>query len=173
MRWPGHIPANSTCRVPVISIDYMSTFAEVAGAPAGAVGETDGASLAPLFSENGSLPPRNLFFFYPHYIFGSDFGKSTVRSHRPATAVRRGNYKLIDYFEDPQMTELYNLKEDVSEKTNLARTMPEKVKELRALINEWHAHVNADLPVPRPHKEYDNTRFGQPLGISRKVKLNE
>jgi uncharacterized sulfatase len=173
MRWPGHIPANSTCRAPVISIDYMSTFAGVAGAPAGAVGETDGTSLAPLFSGNGSLPPRNLFFFYPHYIFGSDFGKSTVRSHRPATAVRSGDYKLIYYFEDPQMAELYNLKEDVSEKTNLARDMPEKVKELRALINEWHAHVNADLPVPRPAKEYNNTRFGQPLGTSRMVKLNE
>lgn len=173
IRWPGHIPAGGTCHEPVIAIDYMSTFAEVSGAPEHTVGQTDGVSLVPLFTEKGSLSQRNIFFFYPHYNYGSDFGKTTVRSWRPATAVRRGDYKLIEFFEDRLMVELYNLKEDVSERTNLAQDMPEKVKEMRASIDDWHKHVNADLPVPRPAKEYKNANYGQPLGTFRMVESNE
>ncbi|WP_334319449.1 sulfatase [Termitidicoccus mucosus] len=173
MRWPGHILAGGTCSEPVISVDYMSTFAAVSGAPAGATGETDGVSLTPLFAGKGSLAPRNLFFFYPHYNFGSDFGEKSILSWRPATAVRNGDYKLMDFFEDPKMVELYNLREDVSERTNLANDMPGKVEEMRAAINAWHKHVNADLPISRPKKQYKKAQLGMPLGTFREVESNE
>ena len=71
------------------------------------------------------------------------------------------------------MVELYNLREDVSERTTLANDMPDKVEEMRAAINAWHRHVNADLPVPRPEKQYKKAQFGQPLGTFRKLISNE
>lgn len=171
LRWPGVIPADSTCSVPVINLDYLPTFAELAGVPAENLKAPDGVSLVPLFSEKGKLSDREFYFYYPHYVFGSDFGKSTLRSNRPATSVRSGDYKFIDYFEDPHMVELYHLGNDISEKTNLARVMPEKVEELRAKIRQWHSEVDAELPVER--KDYDKRLFGNPLKTSRDVGENE
>lgn len=67
------------------------------------------------------------FWHYPHY------GNQAVRRHggTPGASVRDGDWKLIRFFEDGH-EELYNLKEDIGETTNLADTEPEKLAELSA-----------------------------------------
>jgi arylsulfatase A-like enzyme len=61
-----------------------------------------------------------LFWHFPHY-----HGSGNI----PSGAVRSGDYKLIEWFEDGSI-ELYNLKDDISEKHDLAASKPEKADEL-------------------------------------------
>ncbi|MBL7146343.1 MAG: aryl-sulfate sulfohydrolase, partial [Phycisphaerae bacterium] len=65
---------------------------------------------------------------------------------RPAAAVRMGDFKLIEYFEDGAL-ELYNLKEDISERNNLAWKMPGKTAELHKLMLAWRRKINAPVPT--------------------------
>jgi hypothetical protein len=46
--------------------------------------------------------------------------------------------------------ELYNLKEDLGEKNDLAQKLPEKVAELRRMLAEWRKLVDAQMPIPKP-----------------------
>lgn len=56
-----------------------------------------------------------------------------------------GDWKLIEFF-DPGRHELYNLRADIGERTDLAREMPEKTKELQDRLFTWRKEVNAKLP---------------------------
>jgi arylsulfatase A-like enzyme len=60
--------------------------------------------------------------------------------------VRYGDWKLHHYFEDDGM-ELYNLREDVNERKNLAIENPEKLNELFTLLNNWRQEVRAPIPT--------------------------
>ena len=48
----------------------------------------------------------------------------------PGYAIRKGEYKLVEHY-DPEKTELYNLKNDLSETRDLSKSMPDKVQELK------------------------------------------
>ena len=75
----------------------------------------------------------------------------------PATTVRKGEWKLIRFYDTeegwPDEHELYNLREDLGEQHNLAGSMPEKVRELDALIDGFLAQTGA--LVPRQNPAYD------------------
>jgi arylsulfatase A len=65
---------------------------------------------------------------------------------RPAGAVRKDEWKLVENFESKEF-ELYNLKNDISEKTNLFKSNPEKGKELKTLLKNWQISVDANMPI--------------------------
>ena len=88
----------------------------------------------------GKEEDRVLFWHYPHY--GNQGGE-------PSSIVRRGDYKLIRYYEDGR-EELYNLKEDLAESTDLAPKHPEVVASLRALLDAHLTEVKAKIPQPDP-----------------------
>ena len=50
--------------------------------------------------------------------------------------MRSEDWKLIEFFEDGRL-ELYNLRTDIGEKKNLAEEHPEKVEELRNLLERY------------------------------------
>lgn len=124
VRWPGHVAASSNCDVPVISDDFLPTMAEAAGLSKSLPAELDGRSLMPLLTSESEMPSRRLFWYYPHY------------ARRPGSVVREGDFKLIEYYDPPQV-ELYNLAEDLSEAHDLAKTMPDKVSAMRQSLSEW------------------------------------
>ena len=62
---------------------------------------------------------------------------------------RVGDWKLLEFFED-QRVELFNLKDDPGEQSDLARKMPEKAAELHQRLQAWRASVNAAMPAPNP-----------------------
>ncbi len=64
----------------------------------------------------------------------------------PVSVVRAGDFKLMEFFEDGRL-ELYNLREDVGEKNNLAARMPEKAKELHGRLVVWRQQVGARMPA--------------------------
>jgi hypothetical protein len=79
----------------------------------------------------------------------------------PAVSVRQGDWKLIRRFEPhrnyPEVRELYNLKEDIGETKNLASVMPDRVKELDALIDQFVQDTGALYPQPNPAFNRDAT----------------
>lgn len=98
---------------------------------------------------------EEVFWHYPHY--SPQLGK-------PSAAVRRGDDKLILFFEDHR-TELYNLKDDIGETRDLAAEQPGKARELRRRLEAWLRETNAQLPAANPN--YDPARereTGPPSG---------
>ncbi len=63
----------------------------------------------------------------------------------PVAAVRKGDYKLIEFFEDGHL-ELYDLRHDPSESNNLVMTSPEIVSDLQSEMVRWRRRVGAQLP---------------------------
>ncbi len=135
--WPGRIAAGTVCDTPAITPDWFATFVELAGLPSR---EVDGVSLAPLLLGKGPIAPRPLFWHDPHYHPGGA---------TPYSAVRDGDWRLVEFFEDGR-AELYHLKDDVGEKTDLASAKPEKAAELRKKLEEWRDSVGAQRPSPNP-----------------------
>ena len=95
---------------PVCSIDLLPTLAEAAGASASTYKGVDGVSLVSLIRDRKPLADRSLYWHYPHY--SNQLG-------RPAGAVRHGNYKLVELYEDGRL-ELYDLSKDIGEKNDLS-----------------------------------------------------
>ena len=147
VRWPGAVKPGSTCATPVISVDFYPTILEIAGLAKAPDQILDGLSLVPLLKGGATLKRDALYWHYPHY-----------HVEKPAGAVRAGDFKLIEYFEDGRL-ELYNVKDDIGEKNNLAAAMPDKAKELRAMLENWRQSVGAQMPTPNPN--YDPARANQ------------
>ena len=158
VRWPGRIRPGSTCDVPVIGLDFYPTLLEMAGVRREPGQVLDGESLVPLLTGKGTLHRDTLFWHFPAYLesFRSRGKAAASKDGRirevdlwrttPAGAVRQGDFKLIEFFEDGRL-ELYNLREDISERDDLAQALPEKVRALHALLLDWRREVNAPVPV--------------------------
>jgi arylsulfatase A-like enzyme len=153
VRWPGRVPAGSTCSVPVISNDLYPTLLGLAGLPVPEDHAPDGVSLVPLLEGKGAIADRPLFWHYPHY---------SNQGGRPGGAVRVGSYKLLESFEDGK-AELYDLAADPGEARDLAAAQPERVREMKKLLEDWRTAVGAQMPSPNP----DPVEPFGPLGLPR------
>jgi arylsulfatase A len=139
---PGLTRSGSVCDTPVITMDFFPTLLELAGADRSASHTAvDGVSLVPLLRGETTLPRTELFWHYPHYWNG---GKVS-----PYSVARVGDWKLIRFYETGR-EELYNLKTDLSEKSDQAAANPEKRQELSARLSAWLKEVGAQMPVPNP-----------------------
>jgi len=147
VRWPSRTKPGSVCDVPVIEIDFYPTMLDMAGAAKPSSQVLDGQSLVPLFKGHADLKRQAIFWHFPAYL-ESNYGYPGTWRTTPAGAVRAGNYKLIEFFEDGRL-ELYNLKEDIGEKDNLAEKMPERTSQLHKLLKDWRKSVNAPVPTER------------------------
>jgi arylsulfatase A-like enzyme len=142
VRWPGVTPAGSVCHEPVMSIDFLPTYLEIAALPPRA--DVDGKNLAALFRDPaGRLDRAVLYWHYPHYHPGGA---------TPYGAIRARDWKLIEFYEDDHV-ELYNLADDLGETKDLAGSMPERADALRRQLHEWRQSVAAQMPTPNP--DYD------------------
>jgi len=140
IKWPGVTKPGSTCDVPVTSTDFYPTLLEMAGLPPRPEQHVDGVSIVPLLRGGQSLPRQAIYWHYPHY---------SNQGGGPSGAVRAGDLKLIEFYEDNHV-ELYNIKEDLGEKNNLAARMPEQAKKLRERLARWRQDVGARMPTPAP-----------------------
>ncbi|MBC8325280.1 MAG: sulfatase [Verrucomicrobia subdivision 3 bacterium] len=148
VKWPGVTQPGSTCHVPVIAVDFYPTLLEIAGAKRPKNYQLDGVSLTPLLRDaSGSLGRDALHWHFPCYLQGYTPRHGPFRT-TPAAAIRMGDWKLIEFFEDGKL-ELYNLKNDLSEKTDLAKEMPAKIKELHTAMLKWRKATNAPVPTEK------------------------
>ncbi len=141
VRWPARVKPG-VVDVPIIGVDLLPTLAELAGAKLPAQ-PLDGASHVATFTSGGvEAPVRDLFWHFPGYLGA---GQGTWRT-TPAGAIRSGDWKLLEFFETGA-TELYNLRDDLSQKTDLAKAQPDKAADLRAKLVAWRAAVKAPMPA--------------------------
>jgi arylsulfatase A-like enzyme len=126
----------SECAVPVASIDFYPTLLELADAPMPKSQTLDGVSLVPLLEGANALERERLFWHFPCYV-----GKAT-----PASAVREGDYKLIEFFEDGGRQSLFDLRNDPNERHDLAQAMPEKAAALYRALQQWQTETKAAIP---------------------------
>ena len=158
VRWPGATTPASVCREPVVSVDFYPTILGMTGARGDEQhnAAVDGVNLAPLLKQTGTPAREAIYWHYPHY---------NVMWQNPYGAVRQGDYKLIEFDED-QRLELYNLKDDLGETTNLAGQKPELTATLRGKLAAWRKSVGAQMPPSNPG--YDPARANQPANQPRK-----
>ena len=142
IKWPGVTQPGSVCAETVISTDFYPTLLDMAGLPALPGQHVDGVSLVPLLKGAKTLDRPAVYWHYPHY--GNQGGS-------PGAAVRAGDYKLIEFFEDGRL-ELYNLRQDIGETDDLAARMPGKVKALNQILHQWLTQVDARMPTLFPEQ---------------------
>ena len=154
---PGIKQTGSKTDVPVASIDLYPTLLELAGLPAPSEQVQDGVSVVPLLKGEPTLKRNRLFWHFPCYV-----GKAT-----PCSALREGDLKLIEYFEEGGYHELYNLRSDPGEERNLAKSMPDKAAAMLKTLRAWQAETGALNPTgPNPNYDpkADRPRGGQGAG---------
>ena len=156
VNWPGVVKAGGTCDEPVIGTDLYPTFCEIAGAKLPDQ-PLDGRSLVPLLrGEIGTFGERPIYWHFPAYLQSYsvyDEQRDPLFRSRPVAAVRIGDYKLKEYHEDGHVA-LYNLKDDIRERRNLAEAMPDKRDELLEQLHQWQKDI--DAPIPRTaNPEFD------------------
>ena len=141
IKWPAVVDAGSKCDVPVTGTDFYPTLLEIAGLPSRPGQHVDGVSLVPLLRSDGEIKDRALFWHYPHY--GNQGGE-------PSTIISHGKWKLIHYYEDGR-NELYDIDEDVGEKTDASKEFPHVVDKLSRDMQSWLGEVNGRKPIPNPN----------------------
>jgi arylsulfatase A-like enzyme len=132
IKWPQHGQKNVVRGEAVTSVDFYPTLLEIAGIKPDDSKVLDGVSLVPLLTGK-HLEPRPLFWHYPHYSNQGGF---------PGGAVRSGDYKLIERFEDGR-THLYNLADDPGEQKDISDQKPAQVASMKRQLHDWYQKVDA------------------------------
>lgn len=155
VNWSGVIKADSKSAEPIIGVDMYPTLCEIAGAklPENQIG--DGVSLIPLFKGekknlNVNGEPRPLHWHFPAYLQSYnqvyDEQRDVLFRSRPCSVIRKGNWKLVRYFESGDI-ELFDLKKDMAETTNVAQSNPSTVERLDAEMKAWQSKTDAAIPT--------------------------
>ncbi len=149
-RWTGKIAPGGTCQTTINSVDLYPTLLDVVGTRKPDGYALDGHSYAPLLTAPGmqTTDREPIFWHFPGYL-GS--GGGTWRT-KPAGAIRWGDWKLLEFFEDERI-ELYNLRDDPGEKHDLAAKMPDKADQVHAKLLAWRKSVAAPMPVPNANRQ--------------------
>jgi arylsulfatase A-like enzyme len=132
VRYPGVTKPGTTSAAQICSIDLLPTLAAAAGIPV--THKIDGIDIRPALA-GGSLDRDALYWHYPHY---------SNQGGIPGGAIRMGDYKLFERYEDGRV-HLYNLKDDIGEKTDLASAQPERVDAMRKQLHTWYKSVDAQF----------------------------
>jgi arylsulfatase A-like enzyme len=163
-RWPGKIAGGIICGEPIISVDLYPTLLEVAAAGRPAVYPLDGVSYLKLLTSRGEdrLDRDAIYWHFPGYLGAGPNAWRTT----PAGAIRSGDWKLQEFFEDGRL-ELYNLRDDLSETNNLAMKLPDKTRELHEKLVAWRKKVGA--PMPTQNLEQPKTEPAHPKAKRKKA----
>ncbi|MFD2571807.1 sulfatase [Spirosoma soli] len=135
--WPGTIKAGSVSDQVINTLDIYPTLLELVGVQPSANLVLDGVSLAPVLKGKAGPIPRTLYWHYPiakpHFLGG-----------RSAGAIRSGDFKLIEYFDNGQV-QLFNLSDDLGEQTDLSQKLPAQREQLLTRLRQWRQKAAADF----------------------------
>jgi arylsulfatase A-like enzyme len=160
--WPGKIKAGTTCNEAIISSDFYPTFLDLAGAKKPENYILDGKSIVPLLAGNPTLERDAIFWHFPAYLEAyaglKEDSRDTLFRTRPVSVIRKGDYKLLQFHEEWALEggfenidnnnsiELYNIKNDIGETTNLSNVDVQKRNELLHDLLMWQEEINAPIP---------------------------
>jgi arylsulfatase A-like enzyme len=137
VRWPGVVPAGTASDAPVMQQDFVPTLLEACGVKA--AGPFDGVSVLTLWKRE-AIAKRTMYWHFPHY---------TNQGGRPGGAIRDGDWKVVENFEDGT-AELYNLANDPGEEKDVASSEPARVAAMRKSLAAWRAEMKAQENTPNP-----------------------
>jgi arylsulfatase A len=140
VRWPGKIKEGAESAEPVISTDFFATLLDAGGLKPDANFAADGESLLPLLKGKGKPKRDAIYWHYPNFSFHKD--------NRLGSAIRKGKYKLIRFFDD-ESTELYDLTQDIGETKNLVKELPDVATQMHGMLVKWLKESGAQLPIER------------------------
>jgi arylsulfatase A-like enzyme len=127
MRWPGKIPAGTECNEMTLSMDFLPTFAGLAGSDVPDDRIIDGKSILPLMSGEEEATTQHDSFFY--------YYKDDIQ------AVRSGNWKLHIRRRDDEVVELYDLASDIGEAEDVHDQHPDVVECLLSKIQSCREDI--------------------------------
>jgi len=133
---PG-VKAGVVVHTPAVTTDVYPTLLALAGIELRPAQHRDGVDLRPLLSGSGRVARDAIFIHFPHY-HGS--------GNRPSSAVRAGDWKLLEWLEDGRV-ELYNLASDPGETRDMALEEPAVTARLKTRLNAWRTDVGARMPT--------------------------
>ncbi|NDV60419.1 sulfatase [Bacteroides sp. 519] len=139
--WPGTTSPASKCNQPLIIEDFFPAILEMAGITHyQTIQPIDGRSFVPLITQQGD-PSKNraLIWNFPN-LWGND-GPGIG----PTCSIRKGDWKLIYYYETGKK-ELFNVRNDIGETTNLASKEPKLVQQLSKELGKQLRSMDAQRP---------------------------
>jgi len=146
IRWSSKISPGK-CETPVSHLDFFPTFLDITQIVLEGK-SPDGVSLMPLLDKR-KIANRALYWHFPIYLQGGNKDtQDPIFRTRPGSAIRDGDWKLIQYFENNDI-ELYNLKYDPSEKNNLVESYESKSEDLLEKLEAWRVSMKAPIPSKR------------------------
>ena len=140
VRWPGKVEAGAVEETPVILTDLHPTILSATGLDLNSIIPNDGHNMLPLLQGKEKLKNRAVYWHYPNFAFHRD--------NRLGSAIREGDHKLIHFY-DTDSVELYNLKNDISEKNDLSGKMPQLASRLKNKLKVWLQDSGAVMPTKR------------------------
>jgi hypothetical protein len=137
---------------------FYPTFLENTGTARPDKQILDGESLMPLLRKDGALKRDAIFWHYPHY---------SNQGGLPAGAIRRGDYKLIEKYQDSSV-ELYDVVKDFGEQHDLSDALPARATAMKKHLRGWLGSVGAKVPGPNPNHDPTKPIYRRPrrLGAS-------
>ena len=138
VKWPGELPAGAVLDAPVTSLDIGATALAMAGGDPEHAG-LHGKDIRPYITGKSDENPHERLYF------------RTGDYHAVSGVMREGDLKLIV---TKGKAELYNLKDDIGEKANLAKTHPEKLQTMLAEWSEWNKGNKAPLWTKSKNVQY-------------------
>lgn len=135
IKWPG-VTQPAVSDAVITSTDFYPTILEMAGIGLRPELHQDGKSLVPLLQNEVQNVHETTYFHYPH---------RSNQKGRPSSAIRKGDHKLIVFFDDGRR-ELYDLSKDIGESKNLAAEQPELADTLYDELKNWWKEVDAQFP---------------------------
>ena len=141
VKWPGVVEPGKVTDEVGSSIDFYPTLIEASGGLTPPVAETDGVSLVTALK--GGKVERDadaIFWHFPHYA---------NQGGKPGGAVRAGDFKLVEFYEDGRR-ELFDVRKDLSESRNLIAEKPLIADNLAKRLDDWRKKVGAKMPTPNP-----------------------
>ncbi len=127
IRWPGKIEPGMVIDDPVIALDLIPTFIEIAGGKVEESWKLDGISLVDSWQSGKSLPERPLYW-----------RKAGSRGDR---AMRLGKWKIYHERMSKTAPVLYDLSKDPGEEDDLADRDPERLKKMLAMLDQWESEM--------------------------------
>ncbi|RIK83891.1 MAG: N-acetylgalactosamine-6-sulfatase [Planctomycetota bacterium] len=133
-RWPGRIPPGKTCDVPIVGSDVFPTMLAAAGVKPPADRTLDGVNVLDVLAGKATRVERTMPLYWRLHM-----------APNAKIAMRVGDWKILANAELTEF-ELYNLKDDPKESTDLKEKDPRRFAELRAQLVKHSAAVEAEGP---------------------------
>ena len=154
VNWKGEVKPQSKSQAPIIGVDLYPTICEIADVELPENQVADGVTLVPVFKGKKTKldqdgQPRPLYWHFPAYLQSYrevyDEQRDPLFRSRPCSVIRKGNWKLIQYFESGDL-ELFDLSKDLGESTNVAKSHPAVTEKLFSELKLWQAKTDAAIP---------------------------